>query len=60
MSERDVKQAEDLLEVDAGQEGPEQPSPSSDEVKRSRRQRAYEALLVAKGQLIVVPDDITH
>ena len=30
------------------------------EAQRRRRQRAYKILLEAKGQLIVVPDDIVH
>jgi hypothetical protein len=41
---------------------PAEPVPASlsDEVKRRRRQRMFRALLEAKGQLIVLPDDGIH
>ena len=57
MDESDEKKAEDLSET--GSES-EQQEPLTDEVKRRRRLRAYKALLEAKGQLIVVPDDVIH
>ena len=60
MSEHDGKIAEDSEEADSGQDEPEQPQPSPEEVRRQRRQRAYKALLEAKGQLIVIPDGIIH
>lgn len=60
MSDHQKKKVKDSPAVDSQPGEPEQPSPPSDEMKRRRRQRVYKALLVAKGQLIVIPDEIIH
>ena len=57
MSEREEVKLE---EAPAADSEPEPTELSPEEVKRRRRQRAYKALLEAKGQLIVVPDDVIH
>jgi hypothetical protein len=54
------KKAEDSPEADSGQDEPEQPHPSPEEVKRRRRQKAYKALLEAKGQLISTSEETVH
>jgi hypothetical protein len=60
VGEGDEKKAEDSPETDSGQDEPEQPHPSPEEVKRRRRQRIFKALLEAKGQLISTSEEMVH
>jgi hypothetical protein len=60
MGGRDNKAEDSQAEDNPGQDETEQPPDMSDEAKRRRRQRMFKALLEARGQLIVVPDDVIN